>query len=152
MTTEEKLQLKSKKVKSGCLLWTGGTFNGRYGRIAIDGTGGKEMLAHRASYQTFVGPIPEGMFVCHKCDNPICINPRHLFLGTAADNNADMVAKGRSARGEKHGRAKLTSIDVVKIRNIHQLSKFSYKRIASMYSVTPMVIFNIIKGRNWTHI
>jgi hypothetical protein len=68
------------------------------------------------AYEDRVGPIPEGMLVCHKCDNPPCCNPAHLFLGDVRDNSADMVQKGRSTHGERHGNAKLSDADVAVVR------------------------------------
>jgi len=88
---------------TGCWEWTGcrdgaprngSDPRGSYGRFALDGY--HMMPAHRASYELFRGPIPDGMFVCHHCDNPPCVNPAHLFLGTAQDNADDTVRKGRS--------------------------------------------------------
>ena len=76
---------------SGCWLWTGPSSDG-YGDFRI---GGKRILAHRLSYELHIGPIPDGMFVCHKCDVRCCINPAHLFAGTSGDNALDMYAKGR---------------------------------------------------------
>lgn len=79
----------------GCWIWNKVALKGGYGRIRIDD---KMVLAHRASYENFVGPIPEGHQVLHRCDKPSCINPSCLFLGTQVDNMADMVAKGRQVR------------------------------------------------------
>lgn len=94
-----------------CFEWPGATNNVGYG------THGSR-LAHRESWIFHNGPIPEGMFVCHRCDNRRCIRASHLFLGTAADNTADMIAKGRgvSPRGEQHGLARLTDAQIEEIR------------------------------------
>lgn len=94
---------------NGCWLWTAGRFTTGYGMFYYNG---KHVLAHRFSYQQFVGDIPEGYFVCHKCDTPLCVNPDHLFAGTRLENMQDMSRKGRTlaqahperlARGDRHG-------------------------------------------------
>ncbi|WP_412566328.1 HNH endonuclease signature motif containing protein [Streptomyces nojiriensis] len=80
-----------------CWIWTGG--RGDHGYGGINGDDGRSVSTHRFSYQLHYGPIPDGMYVCHKCDNPACVRPDHLFAGTAQDNNQDMIRKGRRVSG-----------------------------------------------------
>lgn len=87
----------------GCWLWTGAKNSRGYGQTA-SGLKGKSKLAHRASYEHFYGPIPDGLYVLHRCDVPHCVNPQHLFVGTAADNMQDAVRKGRALVGALNGR------------------------------------------------
>jgi hypothetical protein len=82
---------------TGCWLWQGAHNRRGYGRLYYSG---KDYRAHRLAYVAFVGPIPNNMLVCHRCDVPQCVNPEHLFLGTAQDNESDKVSKGRQTRGD----------------------------------------------------
>lgn len=112
-------------------------------------TGGKEKYAHRIAYEQAFGEIPEGLVVRHKCDNPNCINPNHLELGTHGDNVKDRMERGRSAKGVNNGRAKLSEENVRYIRNdeIH-----SNKELSIMFKVDPKVIRDIKSFKTWKHV
>lgn len=109
-------------------------------------------LAHRRMWTIFYGPIPEGRFVCHACDNPPCVNPAHLFLGTTQDNTADRHEKGRDARGERINTAKLTEGDVLAIRAEHAVLGLSTTTLGRKYGVSQPMISFIVRRENWTHI
>lgn len=104
--------------------------------------------AHRYSYTSSVGPIPPGLHVCHTCDNPLCVNPHHLFLGTNTDNRHDSVRKNRHARGEGSGRAKLRECDIVEIRRRLDSGNTQLK-IARDFGVSPATISAIKAGLIW---
>jgi hypothetical protein len=128
--------------ESGCWLWNGYTFDGRYG--GIERLGRRE-LAHRVAYELAFGPIPDGIYVCHKCDVPLCVNPNHLFLGTPADNSGDMVRKNRQAQGTRARSAKLTEVDVAAIRS----SPFGSWKLGRQYGVTKRAIVKIKRRISW---
>ena len=136
-----------------CWEWQGYKRNG-YGRITTgsrtDGTR-RTSSAHRVSYELEHGEIPEGMEVCHKCDNPSCINPKHLFLGTRQDNVNDREAKGRNIvqSGEAHSRAKLTQKEVKEARQKRASYNIPYAKLADKYGVCKKTMMNAIKGKNW---
>lgn len=156
----------NKDNKNGCWEWIGSkTKRGNYGQFSLNG---KPVRAHRLSFEFENGPIPEGMFICHKCDNPACVNPDHLFLGTQKENMADCVLKGRNsppphsigefhplklhperaAHGEKHGCAKLTLVDV---NDICEKARNGSTRqeLADEYHVDKSSIYRIVHGKTW---
>ena len=110
---------------------------------------GKEVRAHRVSWELHRGPIPEGMSVLHKCDNPPCVNPEHLFLGTQKDNAEDCRVKRRTTCGEKDPRHKLTSKDVEGIRELRNSSNMSYRKLSKMFGVDRSTIIKIVSGKTW---
>ncbi len=109
------------------------------------------VVAHRISYELNCGEIPAGMVVCHKCDNPPCVRPDHLFLGTRQDNIEDMRRKGRAARGTKHFRAKLDPDKVRDIRRRHKDGE-AVKLIAKSLGVRPGTVYAVIDGKTWAHV
>lgn len=131
--------------KEGCWEWEGGLTSTGYGCMKIDG---KAKTAHRMSWELNVGPIPPGMFICHTCDNPKCVRPDHLFLGTPADNSADMVAKLRNRRGTDHGRHKLTEDQVRFIRD----SKLPSRYLAKQFHIARSLIYTIKRRIIWSHL
>lgn len=134
---------------SECWEWHGQVANTGYGRVSYGKS--RRMLAHRASYQIHRGSIPNGMVVCHKCDNPICVNPDHLFLGTQTDNMADKQQKGRQAKGEKSGPSKLTRSQVKEIRAQYQRGALQ-EDLAAQFGVVRSHISQIVNRKTWKHI
>lgn len=145
-TTEERFWSKVKKTRS-CWLWTGAGV--RYGGFGVEG---KVVQTHRYSWELHNGPIPDGLFVLHSCDNVKCVKPAHLFLGTNADNVQDKVNKGREARGEKIGSSKLTWKEVRAIRKYykskHGGSK-THQQIADHFGIDQSAISRIISNKSW---
>lgn len=133
-----------------CWLWTGYYKAGRYGHFG-SGSRGTRVLAHRYAYELVRGPIPEGLCVLHDCDTPTCVNPAHLHLGTVADNNAERNERGREARGEKHGLARLTVASVRAIRMMLARGR-SHTDIATEFGVARKTIYQLARGRTWKHV
>jgi len=132
-----------------CWEWERGLTSHGYGLI-WDGM--KQEKAHRVSWELHNGPIPDGLHVLHKCDNRKCVNPNHLWIGTNAQNTADMVAKGRAAKGEKSGKAILDEICVTLIREIYANGKTTHLALAKFFGVGESTIANIVKRNSWRHI
>lgn len=139
-----------------CREWTGQRSRDGYGRILIGGKDGRLQLVHRLSWQIHRGPIPPGLQVLHRCDNPPCWRVEHLFLGTHADNMADMAAKGRrrGAVGECNSHAKLTVADVRVIRERYEPRSRSTGRaaLAGEYGVSVYTISKIVNGAIWAEV
>lgn len=133
-----------------CWEWLGATTGAGYGHFKLrkDGKAWEES-AHRFSYEIHNGPIPPGGVICHSCDNPPCVNPGHLFLGTYADNTADMIKKGRAntPTGERSGHAKLTWDDVENIRA--NATNLTEQELGDLFGVGQPAINGIIGGKTW---
>lgn len=141
---------------NGCWVWTGRTDENGYGRV-----GSRAECVHRLAYQAVYGEFAPELFVCHECDNPPCVNPSHLFLGTATDNNRDRHTKGRSKNlfasdethparrraGEQHWHARLSADDVRRIRAEHDNGR-SQTMIGAQFNVHPSTISRIVR-REW---
>jgi len=137
----------SKVDKSGdCWLWMSSLKPDGYGEFWFNG---KIILAHRMAYELEVGSIPDGLLVCHACDVHRCVRPDHLFVGSQAENMADMASKGRAAVGEKHARTTLCDVDVLLIRSIEGPSS---RAIASWFGVGKSTINNIRNCQSWAHL
>ena len=135
-----------RKSKEQCWEWTGAKNNAGYGNMKVNG---KYVNSHRVSYElNNKKKIKEGLFICHHCDNPSCVNPNHLFSGTPLENDADKVKKRRHVFGMKHPRAKLVDQDIIKIKS----SSGPHKYIADEYGVSRRLIGMIKQGSIWKHI
>lgn len=140
---EERFWSKVAKSEDGCWEWQGRPDKDGYGHIgAIDG---REVKAHRLSYEMAYGPIPEGMLVCHSCDNPPCVRPDHLFLGTSQQNTADMIAKGRMSLPG----AKITAETVRAIRDRYAMGNVTMRVLAEEFGVSTPGICLIVNRVTW---
>lgn len=158
IATEEQ---KKERIKSefdrlvikqdGCWKWGRVPLQNGYGTISMGRS--KTLLAHRASWEINFGEIPKSHYVCHKCDNPICTNPDHLFIGTAKDNTRDCLNKKRknAPSGINHHNVKLTEEQVGEIKELIIL-KYSQRILAKMYNVSPSTIQNIVDNKTWKNL
>ena len=136
-----------------CWEWTGVKDRNGYGQMSISG---KTKRTHRLSYELQNGPIPSGLHVLHNCDNPSCVNPKHLHLGTHQDNVREMNERGRwnagGPSGERHGMAKLVAEQVLQIRSRYAAGGISQRALASEFNVSQRQILDILKQRRWRHL
>jgi hypothetical protein len=136
-----------------CWMWLGTITSDGYGRLSVNDCG---RPAHRYSWLCHFGDIPQNMNVCHHCDNPWCIRPDHLFLGTDQDNVDDMRAKGRDTYGQNYGKnngqSRLTDEQVLEIRRKCAAGGLSHEKIARQYHIDRKTVAHINSGRNWIHL
>lgn len=146
-------KLDRAKGPDGCWPFMGAARNKQgHGAVGLPCTRPQKVgLAHRLAWTILRGPIPAGMLVLHKCDNPPCCNPSHLYVGTHADNSRDMRERGRGARGERIGSAKLTDAKVLEIRAL-AASGMKMAKIARANGVCPETIYNIVARKKWKHV
>ena len=133
-------------MSDDCIYWDGKKDKDGYGILSS----GKR--AHRLSYENAKGPIPDGLLVRHTCDNSGCINPDHLILGTQADNVADMVERGRIARGERQWKSYFSEDHIHEIRRLRVEDALSFEEIAGLFGSTRQTIWRIVHGKTWAHI
>jgi len=128
---------------TGCWLWTGK--GGRYGQVSVKD---RPILAHRRAWEFAMGPIPKGAYICHRCDVPGCVNPDHLFLGTAKQNSEDMSRKGRAIHGERHHNAKLTEA-VVAVVKLERNRGVSYSELSRRLGISRSALRSAVNGNTW---
>lgn len=145
-----KLYTKVNQV-TGCWEWERSLDGGGYGMFIS--SGGREK-SHRFAYRAFIGEIPDGLFVCHKCDNTRCCNPEHLFLGTNQDNMDDKVRKHRQhfPIGESNGRSEISLENVRKLRDDYSSGNYSYRDLATRYSISQTQVSRIIRRESWVSV
>lgn len=142
-------------VKSnGCWIWQRKTNPQGYGSMSLSRKNNKKVGAHRFSAWLHGMPLTDDLFVCHRCDNPSCVNPDHLFLGTASDNSKDMRDKGRLniMHGSQNPASKLNARAVRYIRKHGQKGDGSVQRLAQKYDVNDSTILGVLNGKTWSHI
>lgn len=149
----EKRLLSIVDKSSGCWIRVGKTDKGGYTHIKVNK---RTRSAHRTAYELWVGKIPKGLMVCHSCDRPACINPDHLFLGTAKDNMDDRNKKGRQARGQNHGNAVLTQKLVEEIRSkyvpgVNPSNRgYSAYKLAKEYGVSYSTVNRLVNNKSYS--
>jgi hypothetical protein len=141
-----------KDSSNDCWPWTGAIHNPGYGKASIGHQ--KSIGAHRVSYILAYGQIPDGLFVCHRCDNRACVNPNHLFLGTPSDNTHDMDTKGRRITPDHHGEnnpaAKINSEIAQIIRKRYNAGGVTMKQLGKEFGITGAQVRHIVRGFHWS--
>lgn len=133
---------------AGCTLWTGNLSRTGYGFFWLDG---RNVHAHRAAQFLFVGEIPDGERVLHKCDVPACVNLKHLFLGSSQDNTDDMRAKGRMSKGQDAPLAKLSELDAIEVLRRYAAGETQVS-LAAAFDVSSGTISSLVRGVSWKHL
>jgi hypothetical protein len=135
--------------RADCWLWTGGLHHQGYGRFKFKG---KLRLAHRLSWEFTRGHIITTTHVLHRCDNPPCVNPNHLFLGSHLDNMRDMKSKNRHPHGERNGSSKITDKDVRRIRSLYKTELISHEELGLIFNINKATVTRIISKESWSHV
>lgn len=146
----------SKSNHSSCHIWIGNRFNTGYGSFGFTDSNNKKRrwkpyLAHRIAYEIAYGKFDKNLEVCHRCDNPLCVNPDHLFLGSHSDNMNDAAVKKRMQYGESRHNNKLKESDIILIHQFYKEGK-TQKQISDMFHVSQSVICRILNYKTWKHI
>lgn len=166
ITEDQRKRFWSKVVKrdSGCWEWTGHIISRGYGQFSLHDKG---YLAHRVAYALTFSTPDQSLYCCHRCDNPKCVNPHHIFLGTAQDNASDRVSKGRQARGERHGfvtkpescprgercaRSKYKEAVIRSIRDEWAAGGVRYSDLAEKFGMSHSNVMKVINRKTWTHL
>jgi hypothetical protein len=150
-SVERRFWSKVKRRPGGCWEWQASRLPMGYGRIQV---GAAQVYAHRLSWEMEHGPIPDGLFVCHHCDNPSCVNPAHLFLGTPVDNVRDSIKKGRFGLLKVGWRSptKYTEAQVREIRKRYMRGGVSQRQLAREYGMSQGNLWSIVNRKTWTQL
>lgn len=140
---------KVQSDESGCWEWSGAKTNDGYGKITVNG---EKWLAHRYSWKLHFDEHPKENCVLHTCDNPSCVHPGHLFLGTQKDNALGCSGKGRRPLGSQRPTSKMTEEDVIALRFSRAISGMSYRKMAKITGYSPTAIRCAVIGETWRHV
>ena len=147
MTTQDRFWSKVNKTDY-CWIWTTGKSSNGYGSFYFND---KTVSAHKFSWMLYYGKVIDNLKVLHTCDNRACVNPKHLYLGTSADNSRDMTDRDRQAKGENNGWSKLTKEQIISIKS-YPYHRGLYRQLSKQFNVTPESISNVCRGIYWKHI